>query len=233
MAHGHRKRVYEKLKANNTFFDHEVLEILLFNAYPRIDTNPIAHALLQRFPSLYAVLHADVQELTSIPNVGENVALYLKTVGMCMDKCQAKEYFTIMDNIQDMVKFIALRFDGMINEMVEIYMLDDKNKVVRILSFTDKRSTHVHVPIQELMDGLNHVKPKGIVVAHNHTDKISLPSGMDHGFTQQVKAICHMFHVHFYDHIVYVSPQNYYSYRKENTLDIIDGTMVKLGELLL
>ena len=44
---GHRERVREKyLKGGlDSFADHEVLELLLFYANPRGDTNPIAHEL--------------------------------------------------------------------------------------------------------------------------------------------------------------------------------------------
>ena len=49
MHEGHRQRLWEKLKQGDNLFEHELLEILLFNAYPRNNVNPVAHALLQRF----------------------------------------------------------------------------------------------------------------------------------------------------------------------------------------
>ena len=56
MHEGHRQRLYEKLKNGDNLFEHEILEMLLFNAYPRKNTNPIAHELLNRFPSISEVL---------------------------------------------------------------------------------------------------------------------------------------------------------------------------------
>ena len=47
---GHRKRRREQFVRHglDAFADHEVLELLLFYAIGRRDTNPIAHALLDR-----------------------------------------------------------------------------------------------------------------------------------------------------------------------------------------
>ena len=78
MHEGHRRRMYEKLKNDDGLHDHELLEILLFNAYPRINTNPIAHELIKTFGSLSGVLAADVDRLKAVDGVGESVALYIK-----------------------------------------------------------------------------------------------------------------------------------------------------------
>ena len=37
------------------FAEHEILEYMLFDALPRVNTNDIAHRLLDKFGSLYAV----------------------------------------------------------------------------------------------------------------------------------------------------------------------------------
>ena len=81
MHEGHRQRMYDKLKNDDGLFDHELLEILLFNALPRKNTNPIAHELLDTFGSLAGVLAADTEKLKAVNGVGENVALYLKCIG--------------------------------------------------------------------------------------------------------------------------------------------------------
>ena len=42
---------------------HEVLEILLYYAIPRQDTNPLAHELIKTFGSLHGVFDAPYEEL--------------------------------------------------------------------------------------------------------------------------------------------------------------------------
>ena len=89
MHEGHRKRMYEKLKNDDGLYEHELLEILLFNAFQRKNTNPIAHALLDSFGSISGVLNASVEELCAVEGVGESVALYLKCIGECTKRTSA------------------------------------------------------------------------------------------------------------------------------------------------
>ena len=47
---GHRQRKKEQFREHglDAFADHEALELLLYYAIPRQDTNPIAHRLIER-----------------------------------------------------------------------------------------------------------------------------------------------------------------------------------------
>jgi DNA repair protein RadC len=80
--HGHRKRIKERfiksLKSNksDSIPDYEVLEMILFSAYPRQDTKPIAKELIEKFGSLSAIFSADVERLEKEGNLSEKV-LYL------------------------------------------------------------------------------------------------------------------------------------------------------------
>ena len=61
---GHRQRKKDRFRDYGLrgFADHEVLELLLYYAIPRKDTNVTAHLLLERFGSLDEVLHAPVDD---------------------------------------------------------------------------------------------------------------------------------------------------------------------------
>ena len=68
---GHRQRMKAEFLARpQTFPDHKLLEVLLFYANPRGDTNPAAHALMERFGSLAGVLDALPEELEKVPGIG-------------------------------------------------------------------------------------------------------------------------------------------------------------------
>ena len=64
---GHRERLRERFSSFglDNFNDLNALELLLFYAIPRRDTNEIAHALLDQFGSLDAVFDASPQESTT------------------------------------------------------------------------------------------------------------------------------------------------------------------------
>ena len=72
---GHRKRRKESFLATGLvgMADHEVLELVLFYAIPRRDTNVIAHRLITEFGSLDAVVNAAPEELPSVESmISEN-----------------------------------------------------------------------------------------------------------------------------------------------------------------
>ena len=74
---GHRDRKREQFLrcGAESFADHELLELLLYYAIPQRDTNPIAHALIERFGSLQAVLSAPAEELMEVPYIKEKAAV--------------------------------------------------------------------------------------------------------------------------------------------------------------
>ncbi len=71
---GHREKMRNRfLTAGlDAFADHEALELLLYYAIPRRDTNPTAHALMERYGSLSAVLEAPAEDLRKVEGVGES-----------------------------------------------------------------------------------------------------------------------------------------------------------------
>ena len=75
----HRERLRKRAREEglSSFEPHEALELLLFYAIPRVNTNEIAHALLDRFGSFAAVLDADYSQLVEVPGMGENSATFL------------------------------------------------------------------------------------------------------------------------------------------------------------
>ena len=79
---GHRQRMKERFARHglDSFAEHEALELLLYYAIPRRDTNELAHTLLDRFGSLERVLLAPREELMKVPGVGEGAALLLTRV---------------------------------------------------------------------------------------------------------------------------------------------------------
>ena len=72
----HRTRLRERFLRSglSDFAAHNALELFLFYAVPRRDTNPIAHALLAKFGTVEAVLTAPPEELCRVAGVGMGIA---------------------------------------------------------------------------------------------------------------------------------------------------------------
>lgn len=214
MGHeGHRQRLYEKLDSGSFLHEHELLEILLFNAYPRVNTNPIAHALLDAFGTIKGVFGATVEQLKSVQGVGDGVAHYLKIVALVAQRAYsdgAGEIF--LKNYGDFKNFAATRLRNKTAEVLEIYFCEKNGKVKYIFSRTDSDKHGVTLNREELSALIATQKPYGILIAHNHLTGSSSPSAQDDAFTAEVQLLCNLNKVTLYDHCIYSSDNDVYSY---------------------
>ncbi len=73
---GHRGRMRDRFirEGLDSFAPHEVLELLLFEFIPVVNTNPTAHALIEHFGSVKNVLTAPYEELVKVPGIGPKAA---------------------------------------------------------------------------------------------------------------------------------------------------------------
>ena len=80
---GHRSRLRKAYQRNGIegMADHQVLELLLTYALPRVDVNPLAHRLLDRYGSLEQVLSARPDQLRQVQGIGEATAVFLSLLG--------------------------------------------------------------------------------------------------------------------------------------------------------
>lgn len=235
MHEGHRRRLYEKLKSGGNLFEHELLEMLLFNAYPRKNTNPVAHELLTRFPSISAVLSASYEELVSVPGVGEQVALYLMCLGKCLERRNDADCFASISNRGSLGEFVKLRMRGKTSEILEMYFFDKNGRLIRICPFSSGESDRVTVKPEEIIKLISVSHPYAVVIAHNHTNGVAWPSSADDDFTKECQIICSMNNVRLYDHVIYVSGDALFSYFESGRLAAIEqkysiGNILKNGK---
>lgn len=213
MHEGHRQRMLERLEsAEGSLQEHELLEILLFNAIPRKNTNELAHRLLSAFGSLRAVLGAEMAELKAVPGVGESTAAYLRIIGIFYARAQLKEpELPSAFSFAAFRPFLIERFEGAREEYVELYSLDGKDSVKNVRRFSSEKSFQASVDPKEISRFLVEAKPAAMVAVHNHITGPATPSREDDDFTAQLEILCSMHNVSLRDHII-CSPEGVYSY---------------------
>ena len=74
------------VKSPDSLSNHELLELALFYAVPRVNVNPLAHTLINKYGSLSAVIHTPAEDLKQIDGVGDSVAVYLNMLGKISDR---------------------------------------------------------------------------------------------------------------------------------------------------
>ena len=220
MHEGHRKRMYEKLKNGSALYDHELLEILLFNAIPRKNTNPVAHSLIETFGSLAGVLDAEADELLSVDGVGESVALYLKCVGECLKRTgSANTGFVLLKTRKDIDDFVTMRLRHKTAEVLEFYFLDKSGRMTSIHHFTCEDEHKVNIASQKISYVLASARPHSVVIAHNHPNESAAPSQADKLFTREMQVICSLNGVDLKDHCILGANGEIFSYFRSGAID--------------
>lgn len=210
---GHRDRMRKKFLLNELdgFETHEALELLLYYAVPRKDTNPIAHRLLERFGSLSAVLDAPVNALTEA-GLSQNAAVLLKLVpGMCRLYLEDKH-----DNMQKVInednmgELLLNKFIGREYEAVVLMLLDAKYKELFCGVISKGSVSACELYIRKIVQMALSNNAKYAVLAHNHPSGVALPSKEDLEATKDIYEALALVDVRLIDHIV-VADNDYVS----------------------
>ena len=124
---GHRQRLKTRFLecGIDDFEPHNVLELLLFYAVPRKDTNVLAHNLIKEFGSLSAVLDADPKDLMKVEGVGENTATFLSMMPQIARKyLEDKEReCVVVKTVSDLGKYLIPKFPLMNQKILMLLFL--------------------------------------------------------------------------------------------------------------
>ena len=206
MHTGHRARLKTQFLQSglDALTDIQVLELLLFYANPRRDTNPIAHRLLNQCGSLSAGLDAPPELLGKVNGVGENAALLLHLVPCVCRRylIDRASYEQVLDSTEKAGAFLVPYFFGARDEMVYLLCLDAKCKVLdcRMLSVGGVNTASVSV--RKIVEAALACNATSVVLAHNHTSGIALPSKEDEATTRQIRTALDAVGILLADHII-------------------------------
>ena len=203
---GHREKMRQRfLKSGlDAFADHEALELLLYYAIPRRDTNPIAHALMERYGSLSAVLAAPVEDLKKVEGVGESAAILLKLAPQLYRKAKMSdaEQEPILSSVERVGAYLLERFAGEKNEVVYQLCLDRKGKLLVCKKLGEGGVTSADLDIRRLVENALLTGASSVVLAHNHPSGVALPSRDDYAATDRAKTALAVVGVALTDHII-------------------------------
>ncbi len=212
MHEGHRQRMLARLEQADYLEEHELLEMLLFNAIPRRNTNDLAHALIETFGSLDGVLSAKIDDLAEIEGVGRSTAAYLRLVGLFHRRKNGELPVAVRAlNAHDFSEFVLSRIGDLEDEVIEVYCIDIEGNVCACKRYPQGTTDTACVPAGEISELLAFERPNALVVAHNHPASGCSPSHADDVFTAKLALLCGINGVVLQDHLI-VSAEGVYSY---------------------
>ncbi len=211
---GHRQRLKDRFLSQGLsgFEDHNILELLLFYALPRADTNEIAHRLLSKFGSLSAVFDASVEELCKVKGVSLHSATLIKLIPELTsvynsDKTKNIQFIT---STTDAGHYFVPKFYGKKNEEVQILLLDDKRKIIKWEKLFEGTVNLSSITVKKIVELALNYNATGVIIAHNHPGGVALPSKKDLETTEKLYYALDILNIELCDHII-VADDDYVS----------------------
>ena len=227
MHAGHRKRLRMRFlkEGLDSFEDHQVLELLLFQTIPRLDTNPLAHRLMQRFGSLSAVFEADPKDLASVEGIGENAAIFLSMIPQV-----TRRYFhdrvnhsrKPLNNSESAAEYLVPLMAGRSEEVFYVICLDSQLRVLYPALISEGTVKDALVHPRHVAEAAVRHKAASVILAHNHPAGSAKPSTHDHKLTRNLFQALGGINVQVVDHII-VAGEQIYSFSRDGALPVYEA----------
>lgn len=213
---GHRSRMRERFL--HTHFDgfeeHQILEMILYYVYPRTDTNPLAHRLIENFGSIASVLDASVDALIDA-GLTKNAATFLvmlPDISRVYLKDRNNNQSKIID-FERLGEYFTAKFIGRDEETMILLLADAKGKEV-YCGVVSKGSIHAsEAPVRRIVDLSMRYNAATAVIAHNHPSGVALPSQADIKATTTISNALNLIGVMLVDHLI-ISDDDFVSLRE-------------------
>jgi DNA repair protein RadC len=210
---GHRRRLKERFfnAGRKALADYELIELLLTYAIPRVDTKPIAKALLKKFKTIFNVLQQPYDRLLEIKGIGPEAATYISLIQACLTRAMEKtiEHRKAVSGPEDIFTYVRMHVGPGTIECLHALYLDEARHVVHhqevAMGTVDRLSIY---PREVLKPALIH-NATGMILVHNHPDGQPVPSENDLALTKKIEDLSAMFDIKLLDHLIVTKLQAY------------------------
>ena len=203
---GHRERLRRRFVGGgaDAVPDYELLEMVLFNAIPRVDVKPLAKQLLEIFGDFNGVIAAPRGRLLAVPGVTEKVWVQFRlaeavAARMARARVLNREVITSWSQLMSYCKTVMAHRD---TEQFRVLFLDRKN--VLIADEAQGAGTVDHVPVypREVAKRALELNASAVILVHNHPSGDPTPSKQDIDMTGQIDRACRALGIAVHDHVV-------------------------------
>ena len=215
---GHRDRMRERFLASGGegFADHELLEMLLYYAIPRRDTNEIAHELIEECGSLSAVLEASPARLSRVPYVKENTTLYLKLLAELSHRYTVEKIMPqknpmqmVYDSTEKVTGVLYPRFLGQTREMMYAMLFDGGMHMLDLFCIGEGSIGSVSITVRAIAERAYQRSAASVVIAHNHPGGVAIPSPEDIRMTRDLNTALSVMGIQLVEHFVFAESSYY------------------------
>lgn len=202
----HRKRLKEKFSkyGSEGLSEHEFIELLLFYALPRKNTNDIAHLLINEFGSLRGILDAEAESLVRINGISEHTALMFKLISASVRKYvnDVNEIVGTILTPLNIHSYVRGLFYGHINEVAYVILMDNQCIVKKVKQISSGNVNSTPIYTRDIVKLVVNERYPYVILAHNHPNGSAMPSGNDLQITKKIEMALNFIDVRLVDHII-------------------------------
>jgi DNA repair protein RadC len=203
---GHRGRLRDRFlgAGPDALPDYELLELLLFNVFPRGDTKPLAKALIERFGSFAEAVSAAPERLKEVAGVGDAVVAQFRLVHAAGIRLSRGEVASrpVLGSWSAVVEHCRRAMAFAEREQFRILFLDRKNALIADEVQQQGTVDHTPVYIREIVRRALELSATGVILVHNHPSGDPTPSRPDIAMTREIVAAAKPLGITIHDHLI-------------------------------
>ncbi len=219
---GHRERLRKRFAENgfSGFAEHEILELLLTFAIPRVNTNPQAHRLIDRFGSLNGVLEANQKELEAVEGIGPQASTLLTLLLPLLRVYEQQKLLPRirLTNYADLAAYCRTLYLGVCREEFYVLSMDADMHLLAVKCIARGTPTEVSALPRQVLEELLQNHAASAVISHNHPSGSAMPSQEDVDITIAIERLLTGVGIRLYDHVLIAGNQEY-SFMRHHMLD--------------
>jgi len=216
---GHRQRLRDKFMNHSpsNLNDYEILEMLLFYIYPRIDVKIKAKEIMHKFNNFKNLLH----NVDNDPNIDINHRL------LCLLKLFKEIYVRsskdvmqeapVINNWKTLEDYCQSSIGNSKTEIFKILYLDSKNKLIKDETQDNGTIDQIAIYTREVVKKSLYYHAYSIILVHNHPSGNCKPSQADINITNKIKSALQYVDIKLLDHLI-VTHNKCYSFHEHGLI---------------
>ncbi len=205
--HGHRDRLKQRFNVNQgrDFEDHELIEMLLFYVLPRVNTNDLAHKLIDKFGSLRNVCNADPARIEDVIGAGPSTAMFFSLLKAVRKRIDLQKYNMnnfVADGITKVGEYLIDYYKDADCEEICAFFLDNSFRLIEFSSLSQGSVNSASLDVRKLTKHALRTDATQVIIAHNHPNGSVDASIQDQDLTMQIDRSLRSIGVTLVEHII-------------------------------
>jgi len=202
--------------------EHEIMELVLSYVFVRGNNNPLAHALIKKYKTVYNVLHAPAGELAEFYGIGKAAAEKLRQIHLLYKRIMLAEKApkVFMGSPGAMKEYMQVLFMNLTEEHLYALYLDQKYNLINKELICAGSKNSADVCLERIVQLAFKHSASNVILAHNHPQAASAPSAADNRLTKRIFMALDACRVNLLEHFI-VGESDCYSYYSEGIIETL------------